>query len=154
MHLLMQKSSPLSICLENGELFWYLVVFFHRFIKLLHYSCLLYTSPVSIAIEVAGFKDRFRGMNPDAVANLGVTWLTDADSLETECRMDRIDFIYYQGKTIQEMCIRDRSESVHYGGIVFTVINPLCQCVQVQTIIIGDIGNSVITVVSLSLIHI
>ena len=35
------------------------------------------------------------------VANLGVTWLTDADSLETECRMDRIDFIYYQGKTIQ-----------------------------------------------------
>ena len=40
-------------------------------------------------------------MNPNPVANLGVTWLTDADSLETECRMDRIDFIYYQGKTIQ-----------------------------------------------------
>ena len=27
--------------------------------------------------------------------------MEDADSLETECRMDRIDFIYYQGKTIQ-----------------------------------------------------
>lgn len=40
-------------------------------------------------------------MNPDPVASPGVTWLADADSLETECRMDRIDFIYYQGKTIQ-----------------------------------------------------
>ena len=57
--------------------------------------------PVSIAMEEAGFKDSFREMNPNPVANLGVTWLTDADSLETECRMDRIDFIYYQGKTIQ-----------------------------------------------------
>ena len=39
--------------------------------------------------------------NPDPVASPGATWLADADSLETECRMDRIDFIYYQGKTIQ-----------------------------------------------------
>ena len=57
--------------------------------------------PVSIAMEKAGFKDSFREMNPDPVASPGVTWLADADSLETECRMDRIDFIYYQGKTIQ-----------------------------------------------------
>lgn len=57
--------------------------------------------PVSIALQEAGFKDSFRELNPDPVADLGVTWLTDADSLETECRMDRIDFIYYQGKTIQ-----------------------------------------------------
>ena len=57
--------------------------------------------PASVAMEKAGFKDSFREMNPDAAAKLGVTWLTDADSLETECRADRIDFIYYQGKTIQ-----------------------------------------------------
>ena len=57
--------------------------------------------PVSVAMEKAGFKDSFREMNPDAAAKLGVTWLTDADSLETECRADRIDFIYYRGKTIQ-----------------------------------------------------
>lgn len=57
--------------------------------------------PVSIAMQKAGFKDSFREMNPDPTTNLGVTWLTDADSLETECRMDRIDFIYYQGKTIR-----------------------------------------------------
>lgn len=57
--------------------------------------------PVSMAMEEAGFKDSFRELNPDPVKNLGVTWLTDADSLETECRMDRIDFIYYQGKTIR-----------------------------------------------------
>lgn len=57
--------------------------------------------PVSVAMEAAGFKDSFREMNPDPVKKIGVTWLTDADSLETECRMDRIDFIYYQGKTIQ-----------------------------------------------------
>ena len=57
--------------------------------------------PVSTAMQEAGFKDSFREMNPDPATHLGVTWLTDADSLETERRMDRIDFIYYQGKTIQ-----------------------------------------------------
>ncbi len=57
--------------------------------------------PVSTAMQKAGFKDSFREMNPDPATHLGVTWLTDADSLETERRMDRIDFIYYQGKTIQ-----------------------------------------------------
>lgn len=59
--------------------------------------------PVSVAMEEAGFKDSFREINPDPAQKLGVTWLTDADSLETERRMDRIDFIYYQGKTIQAM---------------------------------------------------
>ncbi len=57
--------------------------------------------PVSVAMEEAGFKDSFRELNPDPVKHPGVTWLTDADSLETECRMDRIDFIYYQGNAIQ-----------------------------------------------------
>lgn len=57
--------------------------------------------PVSVAMEEAGFKDSFREMNPDPVEKLGVTWLTDADAQETECRLDRIDFIYYQGKTIE-----------------------------------------------------
>lgn len=57
--------------------------------------------PVSTAMQEAGFKDSFREMNTDPATHLGVTWLTDADSLETERRMDRIDFIYYQGKTIQ-----------------------------------------------------
>lgn len=59
--------------------------------------------PVSVAMEEAGFKDSFREINSDPAQKLGVTWLTDADSLETERRMDRIDFIYYQGKTIQAM---------------------------------------------------
>ena len=57
--------------------------------------------PVSAAMLEAGFTDSFRELNPDPVTAPGVTWLTDADSLETECRMDRIDFIYYQGKTIR-----------------------------------------------------
>lgn len=56
---------------------------------------------VSKAMERAGFKDSFREINPDPVKNIGTTWLTDADSLETVNRQDRIDFIYYQGKTIQ-----------------------------------------------------
>ena len=73
--------------------------------------------PVSIAMEEAGFKDSFREMNPNPVANLGVTWLTDADSLETECRMDRIDFIYYQGKTIQAIASECNDNSL---GKTFT----------------------------------
>lgn len=56
---------------------------------------------VSKEMEAAGFKDSFREVNPDPVKNIGTTWLTDADSLETVNRQDRIDFIYYQGKTIQ-----------------------------------------------------
>lgn len=56
---------------------------------------------VSKEMEKAKFKDSFREINPDPVKNIGVTWLTDADSLETVNRQDRIDFIYYQGKTIQ-----------------------------------------------------
>lgn len=69
--------------------------------NLYHHGGAVVDWPVSIAMEEAGFKDSFREMNPDPVASPGVTWLADADSLETECRMDRIDFIYYQGKTIQ-----------------------------------------------------
>ena len=69
--------------------------------NLYHHGGAVVAWPVSIAMQEAGFKDSFRELNPDPVTNLGVTWLTDADSLETECRMDRIDFIYYQGKTIQ-----------------------------------------------------
>lgn len=57
--------------------------------------------PVSVAMEKAGFKDSFREMNPDPVQKPGVTWLTDEDGAET--RMDRIDYIYYQGKTIQAL---------------------------------------------------
>ncbi|MBC8617072.1 endonuclease/exonuclease/phosphatase family protein [Parabacteroides faecis] len=56
---------------------------------------------VSKEMEAANFKDSFREINPDPVKNIGTTWLTDADSLETVNRQDRIDFIYYQGKTIQ-----------------------------------------------------
>ena len=56
---------------------------------------------VSKEMDAARFKDSFREVNPDPVKNIGTTWLTDADSLETVNRQDRIDFIYYQGKTIR-----------------------------------------------------
>lgn len=68
--------------------------------------------PISMAMQEAGFKDSFREMNPDPVTNLGVTWLTDADSLATERRMDRIDFIYYQGKTIQAIASESHDNSL------------------------------------------
>lgn len=55
--------------------------------------------PVSMAMEKAGFKDSFREMNPNPVEKPGVTWLSEDNGEET--RMDRIDYIYYQGKTIQ-----------------------------------------------------
>ena len=56
---------------------------------------------VSKEMAGAGFKDSFREIHPDPAKHLGVTWLTDADSLETVNRQDRIDFIYYQGKNIR-----------------------------------------------------
>lgn len=54
---------------------------------------------VSQAMQDAGFKDSFRELNPDPVKNIGTTWLYDNDDKPT--RQDRIDFIYYQGNTIQ-----------------------------------------------------
>jgi hypothetical protein len=56
---------------------------------------------VSQTMADAGFKDSFREVNPDPVANIGTTWLSEADSLGTEDRHDRIDYIYYQGGTIR-----------------------------------------------------
>lgn len=56
---------------------------------------------VSKEMEKAGFKDSFREINPDPVQEPGVTWLYDAGEEDTPNRMDRIDFIYYKGKTIQ-----------------------------------------------------
>lgn len=56
---------------------------------------------VSKTMESAGFKDSFREINPDPVKNIGTTWMTDADSLATPNRQDRIDYIYYQGKSLQ-----------------------------------------------------
>lgn len=58
---------------------------------------------VSKEMQHAGFKDSFREINPDPVKKIGISWLTDADEAETPNRADRIDFIYYQGKTIQAL---------------------------------------------------
>lgn len=59
--------------------------------------------PVSRAMADAGMTDSFREINAFPVANMGVTWLggTDADGNYSHSRQDRIDYIYYQGKTIQ-----------------------------------------------------
>lgn len=56
---------------------------------------------VSKLMEKANFKDSFREVHPDPVKNIGTTWMTDADSLATMNRQDRIDFIYYTGRTIR-----------------------------------------------------
>lgn len=66
--------------------------------------------PVSRMMCEAGFSDSFREINPDPAKNIGTTWLTEADSLETPDRSDRIDFIYYTGKTIKAV------ESQCYDG--------------------------------------
>lgn len=69
--------------------------------NLYHHGGAVVNWTVSKLMEEAGFTDSFREMNPDPVANIGTTWLTAADSLETPDRQDRIDYIYYQGKTIK-----------------------------------------------------
>lgn len=57
---------------------------------------------VSKEMVNAGFKDSFREMHPEPAINLGVTWLYDVgEEVEPPTRMDRIDYIYYQGKTIE-----------------------------------------------------
>lgn len=68
---------------------------------LYHHGGAVVNWTVSKTMESAGFKDSFREINPDPVKNIGTTWMTDADSLATPNRQDRIDYIYYQGKSLQ-----------------------------------------------------
>lgn len=77
---------------------------------LYHHGGAVVRWPVSLAMEKAGFKDSFREMNPDPVEKPGVTWLSAEDG--TESRMDRIDYIYYQGKTIQAVASECYDQSV------------------------------------------
>ena len=78
---------------------------------------------VSQLMEKAGFKDSFREVHPDPAEYIGTTWITDADSLETPNRQDRIDYIYYQGKSLQAIasdCIDNRlGEMFPYKGKEF-----------------------------------
>lgn len=69
--------------------------------NLYHHGGAVVNWTVSKEMEAAKFKDSFRELNPDPVTHPGTTWLTDADSLATPHRSDRIDFIYYQGNGIQ-----------------------------------------------------
>lgn len=65
---------------------------------------------VSKLMQDAGFKDSFREMNPDPAKKLGISWRYSGDNNEIIDREDRIDFIYYQGKTIKAV------ESEIYNG--------------------------------------
>ena len=67
---------------------------------------------VSKMMEKAGFKDSFREINPDPVKHLGISWRYSGDYNEIIDREDRIDFIYYQGKTIKAV------ESDTYDGFL------------------------------------
>ena len=71
-HLVLDWLSPNATMRPNGE-------------------AVSYTHLVSIAMEEAGFKDRFREMNPNPVANLSATLL------QIGHRMG-----------VHQMCIRDR----------------------------------------------
>lgn len=75
---------------------------------------------VSKKMEEAQFKDSFREINPDPATYIGTTWLYDADEAETPNRSDRIDFIYYQGGTIQAIksaCYDNQlGEMFHFEG--------------------------------------
>ena len=94
---------------------------------------------VSTLMEQSGFKDSFREINPDPVQNLGVTWRygygpNGFEGYQNNQRNDRIDFIYYMGKTIQATAseshngligepYRFRGEEFFYGsdhGFVLT----------------------------------
>ena len=69
---------------------------------------------VSREMEKAGFKDSFREMNPDPAKNLGPTWYwSDGDVKD---RMDRIDFIYYQGGNIK--AVKSESYNSDLPGVL------------------------------------
>ena len=57
--------------------------------------------PISKEMEAAGFTDSYREINPDPVTHPGVTWMYGPDETAPNSWMDRIDYIYYQGRTIQ-----------------------------------------------------
>lgn len=71
---------------------------------------------VSKIMEQAGFTDSYREVNPNPETELGPTWYWSdgPDGSSAKNRMDRIDFIYYQGKGIQ--AIESESYNSDLGG--------------------------------------
>lgn len=73
----------------------------------------------SKVMEENGFKDSFREMHPDpskSVEELGPTWYWTGDESEIKDRLDRIDFIYYQGKKIRP--VKSESYNTDIGGML------------------------------------
>lgn len=67
-----------------------------------------------------GFIDSFREMNPDPVKRLGETWIYDVSEEgeeEPPTRLDRIDYIYYKGNTIEAI------SSDSYNAILGETLN-------------------------------
>lgn len=80
-----------------------------------HGGAVVNWTPSKVMLE-NGFKDSFREMHPDpskSVEELGPTWYWTGGKKD---RLDRIDFIYYQGKNIKPV----KSESYNHdiGGML------------------------------------
>jgi endonuclease/exonuclease/phosphatase family metal-dependent hydrolase len=71
--------------------------------------------PVSTALLGAGFRDTYRSVHPDAVANPGLTWTPGypAGSLRPNETFDRIDLIYAAGaiETVSSEIVGEAGES-------------------------------------------
>ncbi|MFI3315397.1 MAG: endonuclease/exonuclease/phosphatase family protein [Rikenellaceae bacterium] len=69
---------------------------------------------VSKYMEQAGFKDSFRELNNAPEKNIGATWISP------KAREDRIDYIYYQGGSIDaiksESYVQDLGEVLNFYG--------------------------------------
>lgn len=57
--------------------------------------------PVSRELEIHGFVDAYRAVNPDAVERRGLTWTPIAALDDPEEVHDRIDFIYARGNGVE-----------------------------------------------------
>lgn len=71
--------------------------------------------PVSESMLMAGFKDSFRQLNPNALIAPGFTWSPLINPLQPNCINDRIDFIYYQGQNL----VPFRSETIDHHPVIW-----------------------------------
>ena len=55
--------------------------------------------PTSIVMEKAGFRDSFRAVRPDAIADPGFTWTSGHPGISPWDVFDRIDFVWAAGST-------------------------------------------------------
>ena len=76
--------------------------------------------PTSTELAKAGFSDSYRTIYPDEMKNPGITWSPAYKVGDPRTHHDRIDFVYFKGKSLEVKDVKILGESEENADIVVT----------------------------------